>query len=148
MLAVALLIIALAGVSLRAARRELEAQATTDALTGLGNRRKLLADLERRVTHAPPPRRRSCSRCSTSTASRTTTTRFGHPPGDALLLRLGAALADAVAGFGGRAYRPGGDEFCVIADADAPATRSSRPPAARSPSAARASRSRPRSAPS
>ena len=42
---------------------------------------------------------------------------FGHPVGDALLVRLGAALAQAVAPFGGRAYRPGGDEFCVIAGA-------------------------------
>jgi two-component system, cell cycle response regulator len=42
---------------------------------------------------------------------------FGHLPGDALLLRLGAALAKAAAGFGGRAYRPGGDEFCIIASA-------------------------------
>jgi two-component system cell cycle response regulator len=41
---------------------------------------------------------------------------FGHPAGDALLLRLGAALAEAVGPLGGRAYRPGGDEFCVIAD--------------------------------
>lgn len=43
---------------------------------------------------------------------------FGHPAGDALLQRLGRALADAAAGFGGRAYRPGGDEFCVIAGAE------------------------------
>jgi two-component system, cell cycle response regulator len=42
---------------------------------------------------------------------------FGHPAGDALLLRLGSALADAVAVMGGRAYRPGGDEFCIIAGA-------------------------------
>ena len=42
---------------------------------------------------------------------------FGHLAGDALLLRLGSALAEAVAAFGGRAYRPGGDEFCVIAGA-------------------------------
>jgi two-component system, cell cycle response regulator len=40
---------------------------------------------------------------------------FGHPAGDALLLRLGHALAHAAAPFGGRAYRPGGDEFCVLA---------------------------------
>src|SRR3954453_5464506 len=32
-------------------------------------------------------------------------------------MRLGAALSEAVARFGGRAYRPGGDEFCVIGDA-------------------------------
>ena len=43
---------------------------------------------------------------------------FGHPAGDALLLRLGSALADAVGEFGGRAYRPGGDEFCIIAGAE------------------------------
>jgi diguanylate cyclase (GGDEF)-like protein len=40
---------------------------------------------------------------------------FGHPAGDALLVRLGQALTAAVGAFGGRAYRPGGDEFCVIA---------------------------------
>jgi two-component system, cell cycle response regulator len=42
---------------------------------------------------------------------------FGHPAGDALLLRLGIALERAVTPFAGRAYRRGGDEFCVIADA-------------------------------
>ena len=52
MLAVALVFIALAAGSLRASRRELEAQATTDALTGLGNRRKLLADLGSRTEMA------------------------------------------------------------------------------------------------
>ena len=61
MLAVALLIIALAGFSLRAARRELESHANTDALTGLGNRRRMLAELERRVAAAARrPRRRWC----------------------------------------------------------------------------------------
>jgi two-component system cell cycle response regulator len=43
--------------------------------------------------------------------------RFGHPAGDALLLRLGRALAEAIGPFAGSAYRPGGDEFCVIASA-------------------------------
>jgi two-component system cell cycle response regulator len=42
---------------------------------------------------------------------------FGHLAGDALLVRLGAALSERVAALGGRAYRPGGDEFCVIAGA-------------------------------
>ena len=59
MLGVALVIIVLAGVSVRAARRELEIQATTDALTGLGNRRKLHADLDRRVK-SPAPTSRRC----------------------------------------------------------------------------------------
>src|SRR3954454_19948521 len=52
MLALALVMVALGGGTLRAARRVLEGHATTDELTGLGNRRKLLADLERRVRHA------------------------------------------------------------------------------------------------
>ena len=40
---------------------------------------------------------------------------FGHPAGDSLLVRLGARL-DEVARPYGRAYRLGGDEFCVLAD--------------------------------
>jgi two-component system cell cycle response regulator len=38
---------------------------------------------------------------------------FGHPAGDALLTRLGGRLTNAV-GEAGRAYRMGGDEFCVL----------------------------------
>jgi diguanylate cyclase (GGDEF)-like protein len=38
---------------------------------------------------------------------------FGHLAGDALLTRLGRALARAVAPHG-RAYRLGGDEFCIL----------------------------------
>ena len=116
MLAAALAIIALAGLSLRAARRALEAQATTDVLTGLGNRRKLVGDLDR------------CVRAASAEAPAVLTffdlngfknynDTFGHPAGDALLVRLGGALTEAVAAFGGTAYRPGGDEFCVIAGA-------------------------------
>jgi diguanylate cyclase (GGDEF)-like protein len=38
---------------------------------------------------------------------------FGHPAGDALLVRCGRKLAAALEGHGS-AYRMGGDEFCVI----------------------------------
>ena len=38
---------------------------------------------------------------------------FGHPAGDALLVRLGANLATYLSGRG-RAYRMGGDEFCAL----------------------------------
>ena len=67
---------------------------------------------------------------------------YGHPAGDQLLARLGQRLADAV-GPQGRAYRLGGDEFCVLAAMDPP---SRTPPirlsacAAALTSAARASR--------
>jgi two-component system, cell cycle response regulator len=39
---------------------------------------------------------------------------FGHLAGDLLLARLGTALDTTVSGFGGQAYRMGGDEFCVL----------------------------------
>jgi two-component system cell cycle response regulator len=38
---------------------------------------------------------------------------FGHPAGDALLMRLGSALTGFV-GDRGRVYRMGGDEFCML----------------------------------
>jgi two-component system, cell cycle response regulator len=39
--------------------------------------------------------------------------RYGHPAGDALLTRLGRKLTAAL-GREDRAYRLGGDEFCVV----------------------------------
>jgi diguanylate cyclase (GGDEF)-like protein len=119
MLAFAVVIVVLGGLALRAARRELEIQATTDALTGLGNRRKLLADLERAVRDAKAEEPFVLTMFDLNGFKNYNDT-FGHPAGDALLLRLGNALADAIAPFGGRAYRPGGDEFCVIARTSRP----------------------------
>lgn len=116
MLAAALVIVALAGISLRSARRELETQATTDGLTRLGNRRKLLADLERRVQSVTADEPALLTIFDLN-GFKDYNDSFGHLAGDALLWRLGSALADAVRPFGGRAYRPGGDEFCVIGDA-------------------------------
>jgi diguanylate cyclase (GGDEF)-like protein len=116
MLAVALMIIALSSVSLRAARRELETQATTDALTRLGNRRKLLADLERHVRAANALDPFVLTMFDLNGFKNYNDT-FGHMAGDALLLRLSSALSLAVGEFSGRAYRPGGDEFCVIGKA-------------------------------
>jgi diguanylate cyclase (GGDEF)-like protein len=116
MLALALVIVALAGISLRAARRELEAQANTDALTGLGNRRRLMADLER-AARAATPEAPVVLTLFDLNGFKNYNDMFGHPAGDALLLRLGHALERAVEGLAGRAYRPGGDEFCVVAPA-------------------------------
>lgn len=116
MLAIGLVITALGGASLRTSRRELEAQATTDALTGLRNRRKLLADLERRIRIATAHEPMVLTMFDLNGFKNYNDT-FGHVAGDALLTRLGHALANAVGPFSGLAYRPGGDEFCVIADA-------------------------------
>lgn len=87
-------------------------EALTDALTGLGNRRALLNDLERRMavaTEADPvvlalfdlDGFKHYNDC------------YGHPAGDDLLVRLGGHLARRVAGIG-KAYRMGGDEFCAL----------------------------------
>jgi two-component system cell cycle response regulator len=96
-----------------AAQSELEVRATTDALTGLGNRRMLLTDLQRAGGTSSAERPALLMLLDLNGFKNYNDT-FGHPAGDALLVRLGGALTDAVAAFGGRAYRPGGDEFCVI----------------------------------
>jgi two-component system cell cycle response regulator len=86
-------------------------EAVTDALTGLSNRRKLVADLERRLAADDP--QPTLLLLFDLDGFKTYNDTFGHPAGDALLARLGAKLAD-VPGPGGDAYRLGGDEFCLI----------------------------------
>jgi len=114
LLVIGLLLMTFAAVSLRASRRELQSAATSDGLTGLANRRRLLADLERRVARgAAHP---AVLLLFDLDGFKTYNDSFGHLAGDALLARLGHALERAIDGRG-RAYRLGGDEFCVLADA-------------------------------
>jgi diguanylate cyclase (GGDEF)-like protein len=87
--------------------------ALTDALTGLWNRRKLLADLEALFAEAVPPPRLLV--LFDLNGFKTYNDNFGHPAGDLLLARLARKLADAV-GPGDGCYRLGGDEFCVLAE--------------------------------
>ncbi len=86
--------------------------ATTDALTGLGNRRQLLADLDRRLRS--DSMRPTLLMLFDLDGFKSYNDTFGHPAGDALLTRLGEKLA-AVPGAEGAAYRLGGDEFCLLA---------------------------------
>jgi diguanylate cyclase (GGDEF)-like protein len=116
MLVAGLLIVALAGLALRRAGRELQSHASTDGLTGLGNRRKLLADLAGKVRSATAEQPVVLTMFDLN-GFKNYNDSFGHPAGDALLLRLGRALDAAIRPLGARAYRPGGDEFCVIGDA-------------------------------
>ena len=88
-------------------------EAVTDALTGLGNRRKLIADLTQQLPLASPDRPLAVLLCDLD-GFKLYNDSFGHPAGDALLARLGRRLDDAV-GLSGDAYRLGGDEFCVVA---------------------------------
>ena len=95
----------------RAALAQSRHEATTDALTGLGNRRRLLADLDTALGQSPatvPQRLLLFDLDGFKTYNDT----FGHPAGDALLQRLADKLATAVGG--DAAYRLGGDEFCVL----------------------------------
>jgi diguanylate cyclase (GGDEF)-like protein len=91
---------------------EAHGEARTDSLTGLRNRRSLMADLEvqlGRATRADP----HALLLFDLDGFKEYNDAFGHPAGDGLLVRLAARLADAV-GAGGDAYRLGGDEFCVL----------------------------------
>ncbi|MBV9212724.1 MAG: diguanylate cyclase [Actinobacteria bacterium] len=84
-------------------------EALTDALTGLGNRRKLMLDVEEALAGGEP----GVLVLFDLDGFKGYNDTFGHPAGDALLSRLGRSLHAAVAGYG-KAYRLGGDEFCVL----------------------------------
>jgi diguanylate cyclase (GGDEF)-like protein len=88
-------------------------EALTDALTGLGNRRALMLELETAVDTATEAAPRAVMLFDLD-GFKQYNDWHGHPAGDALLRRLGERLAAAVAPDAG-AYRLGGDEFCVLA---------------------------------
>ena len=87
-------------------------EAMTDVLTGLGNRRKLVADLQAEIAAAHRDAPRILILFDLDGFKRYNDT-FGHVAGDALLARLGHKLGAAVRPCG-EAYRLGGDEFCVL----------------------------------
>jgi diguanylate cyclase (GGDEF)-like protein len=95
---------------------EHHAEARTDALTGLRNRRALVDDLAGAFTAADSGTELVVALFDLDGFKHYNDT-FGHPAGDRLLARLGGRLQSALAG-AGAAYRMGGDEFCVLAAAD------------------------------
>lgn len=88
-------------------------EASTDALTGLGNRRALTEDLAAAVSLAETDPELLLAMFDLNGFKQYNDT-FGHGAGDALLARLGERLAAAV-NPSGSAYRMGGDEFCILA---------------------------------
>jgi two-component system cell cycle response regulator len=86
-------------------------EARTDAVTGLGNRRQLFDDLGAALRD---PNAQFVLGLYDLNGFKLYNDSFGHLAGDALLARLGENLAQFVTGRG-RAYRMGGDEFCVVA---------------------------------
>jgi two-component system, cell cycle response regulator len=93
-------------------------EALTDPLTGLGNRRRLLLALEDAL-QSSSARAPWVLLLFDLNGFKVYNDSYGHPAGDALLVRLGEQLARTVAP-AGTAYRLGGDEFCVLARVDAP----------------------------
>ncbi len=86
--------------------------ALTDPLTGLGNRRQLMEDLNVACRRGRTGETWGLMLFDLNGFKRYNDT-FGHPAGDALLARLGDKLKTVVAPYG-TAYRMGGDEFCVL----------------------------------
>jgi diguanylate cyclase (GGDEF)-like protein len=87
-------------------------QVQTDPLTGLGNSGRMRLDLDLLCARAAEGTPAAIAFLDLNGFKRFNDT-FGHPEGDALLVRLGARLRDAIDG-DGSAYRIGGDEFCVL----------------------------------
>jgi two-component system cell cycle response regulator len=86
--------------------------ALTDPLTGLGNRRQLMEDLNVACRRVSGGETWELMLYDLNGFKRYNDT-FGHPAGDALLARLSDKLRTVVAPYG-TAYRMGGDEFCVL----------------------------------
>jgi two-component system cell cycle response regulator len=84
-------------------------EAVTDPLTALHNRRSLMTELER-VAKGP---REMVFAIFDLDGFKAYNDSFGHPAGDMLLRRCGEQLAASVAPQG-KAFRLGGDEFCVL----------------------------------
>jgi diguanylate cyclase (GGDEF)-like protein len=118
---VALALLVFAAISFLTQHRLLVATSMTDALTGIPNRRQLKTDLEQGLKEASPAKPLLLMLFDLN-GFKGYNDSFGHPAGDALLIRLAKALEQAMTGHGGCAYRLGGDEFCVLASVDPDAT--------------------------
>jgi GGDEF domain-containing protein len=97
---VALALLVSSAISLLAQHRLLVATSMTDALTGIPNRRKPKADLERRLKEASPTNPLPLMLFGLS-GFKGDNDSFGHPAGDALLIRLAGALKQAMTELGG-----------------------------------------------
>jgi two-component system, cell cycle response regulator len=90
-------------------------QSLHDALTGLPNRRRLLDDLRAALATSTYDSPRTLAMFDLD-GFKTYNDTFGHLAGDQLLARVGHRLLAFVSPHG-RAYRLGGDEFCMLLDA-------------------------------
>ncbi len=93
-------------------------ESRTDELTDLPNRRALMLDLESAIARPAPAGSLRLLALFDLDGFKLYNDTFGHPAGDALLARLGGRLG-RFASSKGRAYRLGGDEFCLLAECTA-----------------------------
>ena len=107
--------------SLRESQKDVRSsvrESRTDALTGLPNRKALMVDLEHAIARPPAVGALRLLVLFDLDGFKLYNDTFGHPAGDALLERLSGRLA-RFATTNGRAYRLGGDEFCLLAECTA-----------------------------
>ncbi len=95
------------------ARRELQRQAMSDALTGLANRRAIMELLEQAVVAARHTGAPLAVLLCDIDHFKEINDRFGHLAGDQVLTAFGARLGDAI-GSSEAAGRYGGEEFLLI----------------------------------
>ncbi len=103
---------------LREANVELHSVALTDPLTGLGNRRAILAELSRSLARAQRGGGKVHVAFADLDGFKQINDRHGHDIGDAFLAAVASRLAGALRA-GDMAGRWGGDEFVVVACAPA-----------------------------
>jgi len=111
MIVVAILLLAFTLLSARAGN--LRAEAQTDGLTGLANRRQFLRRLERAIRHAARHERSAALLMIDLDGFKELNDTLGHHVGDLLLAQFGPRLRDAIREADTLA-RLGGDEFAVL----------------------------------
>jgi diguanylate cyclase (GGDEF)-like protein len=116
-----LIVVLRMALSFREAQVNLESSvhdAHTDSLTGIRNRRRLMAELATTAERPPEQGMVRLLIVFDLDGFKAYNDAFGHPAGDALLARLAGRLATFAAPQG-TAYRLGGDEFCLLTECTA-----------------------------
>jgi diguanylate cyclase (GGDEF)-like protein len=96
------------------AEEKLEELATTDALTGLKNRRKFDAEIETEWRRAQRQRTPLALLMIDADHFKSYNDTFGHQAGDQVLIGIGICISDAVRRAGDCTARYGGEEFAVL----------------------------------
>jgi diguanylate cyclase (GGDEF)-like protein len=96
------------------AEEKLEELATTDALTGLRNRRKFDTSIEAEWRRAARQKRPLALLMIDADHFKTFNDTFGHQAGDEVLIGIAICISDSVKRAGDCAARYGGEEFAVL----------------------------------